>query len=102
MNKKTRVVKLSDDAVISKMYLIRDTKVMMDNDLAELYKVTTGNFRACQDFFLLMILRLFCHLFVGFFAETLRVSTQKPPRSCKKSCKNQSATKNPDRLLTKQ
>jgi FtsZ-binding cell division protein ZapB len=43
MNKKTRVIKLSDDVVISKMYLIRGTKVMMDNDLADLYKVTTGN-----------------------------------------------------------
>lgn len=43
MNKRTRVVKLSDDVVISKMFLIRGTKVMMDNDLAELYKVTTGN-----------------------------------------------------------
>lgn len=32
---------LTDDAVISRIYLIRDHKVMLDDDLAELYQVET-------------------------------------------------------------
>ncbi len=36
-------VVLRDEAVISKIYLIRGQKVMLDRDLAELYNVTTSN-----------------------------------------------------------
>lgn len=36
-------VAIADEAVISKIYLIRGQKVMLDKDLAELYGVTTGN-----------------------------------------------------------
>ena len=32
-----------DEKIISKIYLIRGVKVMLDRDLAELYGVTTGN-----------------------------------------------------------
>jgi ORF6N domain len=41
--RKARAIKLSEDVVISKLYLVRGIKVMLDSDLAELYKVTTGN-----------------------------------------------------------
>ncbi|MGL5891794.1 MAG: ORF6N domain-containing protein [Bacteroidia bacterium] len=41
--RKSRAIKLNDDVVVSKLYLIRGIKVMLDSDLAELYKVTTGN-----------------------------------------------------------
>ncbi len=34
---------LSEEGVISKIYVIRDQKVMLDKDLALLYDVTTGN-----------------------------------------------------------
>lgn len=34
---------IPDEVVISKIYIIRNTKVMLDMDLAELYQVTTGN-----------------------------------------------------------
>jgi phage regulator Rha-like protein len=34
---------ISDEAVISKIYLIRGYKVILDRDLAELYDVSTGN-----------------------------------------------------------
>jgi hypothetical protein len=34
---------LPDEIIGSKIYLIRNTKVMLDKDLAELYGVTTGN-----------------------------------------------------------
>jgi hypothetical protein len=34
---------ITDEVVISKIYNIRNTKVMLDKDLAELYQVTTGN-----------------------------------------------------------
>ncbi|HEY1062369.1 MAG TPA: ORF6N domain-containing protein [Daejeonella sp.] len=34
---------ITDEVVISKIYIIRNTKVMLDKDLAELYQVTTGN-----------------------------------------------------------
>lgn len=34
---------ITDEIVISKIYIIRNTKVMLDRDLAELYQVTTGN-----------------------------------------------------------
>jgi hypothetical protein len=36
-------VSISEESVISKIYIIRDQKVMLDRDLAELYDVTTGN-----------------------------------------------------------
>src|SRR5690242_15729456 len=34
---------VSDAVIINKIYLIRQRKVMLDRDLAELYGVTTGN-----------------------------------------------------------
>ena len=34
---------IPDDIISSKIYLIRDKKIMMDKDLAVLYGVTTGN-----------------------------------------------------------
>lgn len=40
-SKKTLVV--PDEIIGSKIYLIRDKKVMLDKDLAELYGVSTGN-----------------------------------------------------------
>ncbi len=36
-------IAISDESVISKIYLIRGKKVMLDKDLAYMYKVTTGN-----------------------------------------------------------
>ena len=33
---------VSDDAVVNKIYDIRNLKVMLDSDLAELYGVETG------------------------------------------------------------
>lgn len=34
---------IPDDIISNKIYFIRETKVMLDRDLAELYGVTTGN-----------------------------------------------------------
>lgn len=34
---------IPDEVITSKIYLIRDKKIMLDEDLAELYGVTTGN-----------------------------------------------------------
>ncbi len=34
---------INDEVVISKIYIIRNVRVMLDKDLAELYQVTTGN-----------------------------------------------------------
>lgn len=34
---------ITDEVVISKIYIIRNTKIMLDKDLAELYDVSTGN-----------------------------------------------------------
>jgi len=42
MTKKNLSV-IQDDIISSKIYLIRDKKIMMDKDLAVLYGVTTGN-----------------------------------------------------------
>ena len=39
----TRSIAIPEEIVISKIYLIRNHKVMLDKDLAELYKVSTGN-----------------------------------------------------------
>lgn len=39
----SNLVTFPDEAVINKIFLIRDLKVMLDKDLAELYQVTTGN-----------------------------------------------------------
>ena len=36
-------VTVTEEAVISKIYIIRNKKVMLDRDLAELYDVSTGN-----------------------------------------------------------
>ena len=40
---KEQVLSLPDEVVMAKIHLIRGKKVMLDNDLAELYAVTTGN-----------------------------------------------------------
>jgi len=42
-SKQLKTVALPDEVVMSKIYLIRNQKVMLDKDLAELYEVTTGN-----------------------------------------------------------
>lgn len=34
---------MADEAIINKIYFVREQKVMLDEDLAELYQVTTGN-----------------------------------------------------------
>ncbi len=38
-----RAITTPDEVVMNKIYLIRNQKVMIDRDLAELYGVTTGN-----------------------------------------------------------
>ena len=43
MAKRTIKLAIPDEIITSKIYLIRDRKVMLDEDLAELYGVTTGN-----------------------------------------------------------
>lgn len=43
MNKSLVVTGFPDEIVTNKIYIIRDQKVMLDRDLAELYQVTTGN-----------------------------------------------------------
>ncbi len=39
----TTPIKLSDEIISSKIYFIREKKIILDKDLAELYGVTTGN-----------------------------------------------------------
>jgi hypothetical protein len=34
---------IPDEIISSKMFIIRDVKIMLDKDLAELYGVSTGN-----------------------------------------------------------
>lgn len=43
MSKQENLVVVPDEIVMNKIYLIRNQKVMIDSDLAELYQVTTGN-----------------------------------------------------------
>jgi hypothetical protein len=43
MSKIDTVQVIPDDIISNKIYFIRDAKVMLDKDLAELYGVTTGN-----------------------------------------------------------
>ena len=43
MSKSMHTVTIPDEVVMNKIYVIRDQKVMLDKDLAELYDVTTGN-----------------------------------------------------------
>lgn len=43
MSKSTNAVTVPDEVVMNKIYVIRDQKIMLDRDLAELYEVTTGN-----------------------------------------------------------
>lgn len=40
---KSNAVAIPDEVVMNKIYVIREQKVMLDRDLAELYEVTTGN-----------------------------------------------------------
>ena len=42
-SKQLKTVAIPDEVVMSKIYLIRNQKVMLDKDLAELYEVITGN-----------------------------------------------------------
>lgn len=39
----SKEITITEESVISKIYIIRDQKVILDKDLAELYNVTTGN-----------------------------------------------------------
>jgi ORF6N domain len=41
--KATKTLMIPDELVINKIYIIREQKVMVDRDLAELYAVTTSN-----------------------------------------------------------
>jgi len=41
MNQSEKSVAVSDEIVMSKIYQIRDQKVMLDRDLAELYEIET-------------------------------------------------------------
>ncbi len=34
---------MADELIVNKIYFVRGQKVMLDEDLAELYQVTTGN-----------------------------------------------------------
>ncbi len=43
MAKATNKIAIPDEIITSKIYLVKDKKVMLDEDLAELYGVTTGN-----------------------------------------------------------
>jgi hypothetical protein len=43
MAKGTSKLAIPDEIITNKIYLVRDKKVMLDEDLAELYGVTTGN-----------------------------------------------------------
>ena len=43
MAKGSNQIVIPDEIITSKIFLIRDKKVMLDEDLAELYGVTTGN-----------------------------------------------------------
>ena len=43
MAKREKIIIKADEEIISKIYLIRNKKIMLDKDLAELYDVTTGN-----------------------------------------------------------
>lgn len=43
MTEKTDRPAIPDEKISSKIYFIRDKKIMLDEDLAELYGVTTGN-----------------------------------------------------------
>lgn len=43
MAKAIKRIEIADEEIISKIYLIRDQKIMLDKDLAELYGVTIGN-----------------------------------------------------------
>jgi hypothetical protein len=42
MNTKNKMI-IPEEVILSKIYVIRGIKVMLDKDLAELYGVTTGN-----------------------------------------------------------
>jgi len=43
MAEKKNNILLPDELFTGKIYLIRQKKIMLDEDLAELYNVTTGN-----------------------------------------------------------
>jgi hypothetical protein len=42
MAKELRSIAVAEETIISKIYLVRGQKVMLDEDLAELYQVSTG------------------------------------------------------------
>ncbi|MEO7211550.1 ORF6N domain-containing protein [Mucilaginibacter sp.] len=43
MAKALKKIEAADEEIVSKIYFIRDKKIMLDKNLAELYDVTTGN-----------------------------------------------------------
>src|SRR5580692_2609416 len=42
MAKAKKVTAVTDEAILNRIYVIRGQKVMLDEDLAELYQVSTG------------------------------------------------------------
>lgn len=42
MAKSNRITTVTDEAIVNRIYVIREQKVMLDEDLAELYQVPTG------------------------------------------------------------
>ena len=45
MSENSGDLSIPDEIITSKIYLIRDKKVMLDTDLADLNDVTTGNLK---------------------------------------------------------
>ena len=43
MAEKKNIILIPDDLIKGKIYVIRKKKIMLDEDLAELYNVATGN-----------------------------------------------------------
>lgn len=43
MSEETKTLIVPDEVIMNQIYYLRGHKVMLDEDLAELYQVTTGN-----------------------------------------------------------
>ena len=87
MEKKESALVVPDEVVMSKIYVIRNQKVMLDRDLAELYQVETGrlneqvkrNIKRFPDDFMFQLTQLEFENLISQFATSSWGGTRKLP-----------------------
>jgi len=84
---KTQELKVTEEIIIGRIHIIRDQKVMLDEDLAELYHVTTGrlneqvkrNLKRFPGDFMFQLTEIEFESLISQIATSKRGGRRKPP-----------------------